>query len=78
MIDTLQVALAQANCAITIAHDGQEVCTYMHARQPQLLVLDRQLPLMNGLEVCSIIRKTLRYQSFLLLVTHHLMSGLKR
>ena len=55
--DTLQLELAQAGFSVVITHTGQEAFAIVQEHHPHLLVLDRQLPLISGLELCRIIRK---------------------
>lgn len=56
-------------CAI--AHDGEEGLRQFQYRQPDLILLDLNLPKMGGLEVCTHIRqsKTVKKDPFIIMIT---------
>ncbi len=50
--------LEQAGFAVTIAEDGREALAAFRREQPDLLVLDLNLPGMDGLDVCRAVRRS--------------------
>ncbi|MSQ26812.1 MAG: response regulator transcription factor [Dehalococcoidia bacterium] len=54
---TLHYRLTQEGYRATIATDGQQALELARSMRPDLLLLDLMLPVMDGLEVCRILRK---------------------
>ena len=54
--DVLVYNLEQAAYRVTVARDGQDGLQQAQVLQPDLIVLDLMLPVMDGLEVCKSIR----------------------
>ena len=52
----LRQALSEAGYTVTVAHDGASGLHLAQATDFDLIVLDRLLPQMNGLELCRILR----------------------
>lgn len=56
--DVIGFALEKAGMQVRYAHDGQQALQQFHHAKPDLMVLDINMPEMDGLEVCREIRKT--------------------
>jgi len=57
LVRVLRGYLEQAGYRVTSAHNGSEALTQFQARRPDLVVLDLNLPGMDGFEVARAIRK---------------------
>src|SRR4051812_21504676 len=55
-IDMLQPTLADAGFTVLIARDGQQAITLVREQHPDLLVIERQLPDIDGFELCRLLR----------------------
>jgi DNA-binding response OmpR family regulator len=55
--ELLQIYLEKEGYQVVVAADGAAALEAFRRRQPQLLVLDLNLPVMDGLEVCRRIRR---------------------
>jgi two-component system response regulator MprA len=55
----LQPSLEHAGFAVRVAADGQQAVALGRQQRPDLLVLDRHLPVMDGLELCRLLRAEL-------------------
>ena len=56
--DVIGFALEKAGMHVRYAHDGQQALQQFQQSKPDLIVLDINMPEMDGLEVCREIRKT--------------------
>ncbi|WP_020558295.1 response regulator transcription factor [Thiofilum flexile] len=56
--DVIGFALEKAGMQVHYAHDGQQALQKFQHTSPDLIVLDINMPEMDGLEVCREIRKT--------------------
>ena len=56
--DLLQMYLEKEGYAVTVAHDGGQGLTKFRAIQPDLVLLDVMMPVMDGWAVCKAIRET--------------------
>ncbi len=54
--DVLTYNLEQAGYKVSIARDGQDALNQAETKQPDLIVLDLMLPVLDGLEVCRRLR----------------------
>ena len=54
--DLLQMYLEKEGYAVTVAGDGSQGLTKFRTIQPDLVLLDVMMPIMNGWEVCKAIR----------------------
>lgn len=64
--------LRAAGYRVALAHDGQQALEALRRNGHQLVVSDRSMPVMNGLELCRAIRTAdlPRYVYFILLTSH--------
>lgn len=53
----LSYSLRKEGYDVTVARDGAEALNLFRLNKPDLVLLDIMLPVMNGLEVCRILRK---------------------
>lgn len=56
LADVLKYNLAAAGYEVHVAYDGQDGLLQAQLKQPDLIVLDLMLPIIDGLEVCRRIR----------------------
>ncbi len=56
--ELLNLYLANAGFSLLFAHDGSSALNMQKAHQIDLILLDVMLPVINGWEVCKIIRRT--------------------
>ncbi|MBK8452831.1 MAG: response regulator transcription factor [Thiofilum sp.] len=56
--DVISFALEKAGMQVRYAHDGQQALQQFQQAKPDLIVLDINMPEMDGLAVCREIRKT--------------------
>ncbi len=56
----IAAALEAAGFEVVEAADGREALAYFHRDKPDLLILDVNMPLVNGFDVCSSLRSTIR------------------
>jgi DNA-binding response OmpR family regulator len=60
-IDTaafLQMELEDAGYEVEIARDGQQGAVKIRQAAPDLVILDREMPVMNGIELCKYLRRS--------------------
>ena len=58
--EALQYNLEKEGYAVLPAKDGGEALELARSRRPDLMLLDLMLPVMNGLEVCRILRSEMK------------------
>lgn len=56
LADVVAFTLRRAGMEVALAHDGRQALDLFAADPPDLIVLDWNLPLINGLEVCTRVR----------------------
>ena len=56
LAEVLQYNLEQNGCQVFCAHDGQDGLNQARLHLPQLIVLDVMIPVLDGLEVCKLLR----------------------
>ena len=61
--EVLTYNLEREGFEVTVASDGQEGLQRVQSLQPDLVILDLMLPLIDGLEVCRQIRSNVRTQA---------------
>jgi two-component system phosphate regulon response regulator PhoB len=52
----LQVTLQQIQCTAILAEDGETALSLVHEQQPDAVLLDVNLPGLDGIQVCRAIR----------------------
>jgi DNA-binding response OmpR family regulator len=57
IVDVLVYNLERANYEVLVARDGEEALAVARREQPDLIILDLMLPLLDGLEVCRALRR---------------------
>lgn len=58
IIDPLSLYLKQANCEVQVAENGSDALVIFGAYHPDLIILDLNLPVLDGFSVCERIRET--------------------
>jgi DNA-binding response OmpR family regulator len=58
--ELLRLYLEREGYAVLLAHDGRAALELARQRSPDLLVLDLMLPMVDGLDVCRILRAETR------------------
>ena len=54
----LEARLSSQGYSVVVAHDGKEGLSKVQSEKPNLVVLDVGLPLLNGVELCDLIKKS--------------------
>ncbi len=57
LVATLKYNLEREGYRVVTAADGEQALTAARAERPELIILDLMLPVMDGLEVCRILRR---------------------
>ena len=57
LVNVLKAYLEQAGFAVVTASDGQQALTVFRHEKPALVLLDLNLPVLDGLDVCRALRK---------------------
>jgi len=58
ILEIISFALGKTGMRVTLAQDGRQALEAFTAQTPDLMVLDINMPEMDGLEVCRVIRRT--------------------
>jgi two-component system OmpR family response regulator len=58
ILEIISFALGKAGMRVTLARDGRQALEAFTSQMPDLMVLDINMPEMDGLEVCRVIRRT--------------------
>lgn len=53
----MQAALEQAGFEVVLASDGEEAIQLFNTSTPDMVMLDVEMPKMNGYQVCTYLRK---------------------
>ena len=57
ILDLIRFHLTRAGCEVVTATSGREALETIHARRPDLLLLDLMLPDIDGFAICEILRR---------------------
>ena len=57
--DVMKLSLSEENYEVFEAENGEEALKMIQTKKPDLLLLDYQMPILNGHEVCRLIKKDL-------------------
>jgi two-component system, OmpR family, response regulator len=60
LVATLRYNLEREGYRVVTAADGEAALTQARAARPDLLILDLMLPILDGLEVCRIVRREMK------------------
>lgn len=55
--DILKITLSEGNYEVNEAKNGEEALEAIHTRAPDLVLLDYKMPILDGREVCRLIKK---------------------
>ena len=67
-VELLEAYLAEVDCDIAIAFDGQEALDKVASFQPDLILLDIMMPKLNGFEVCKQLKETPETRQIMILM----------
>lgn len=66
--ELLEAYLAEVDCQIEIAYDGQETVDKIASFQPDLILLDIMMPKFSGFEICKQIKEDATSRSIMVLM----------
>ncbi len=66
--ELLDAYLAEVDCEIDFAYDGQEALEKVNAFNPDLILLDVMMPKLNGFEVCEKLKSDADKRSIMILM----------
>lgn len=64
----LELALRQAGFQVTLASDGEEALERLQTMQPDVVISDVMMPLMDGVQFFNTIRERLQYSGIPIIV----------
>jgi CheY-like chemotaxis protein len=64
----LELILSSGGHEITLLNDGREALAYLKTNTPELIVIDVNMPVLDGIEVCSRIKKLPRFKKIPVIV----------
>jgi CheY-like chemotaxis protein len=64
----LELILSSGGHEITLLNDGREALAYLKINTPNLIVIDVNMPVLDGIEVCSRIKKLPRFKKIPVIV----------
>lgn len=64
----LELILSSGGHEITLLNDGREALAYLKTNTPDLIVIDVNMPILDGIEVCSRIKKLPRFKKIPVIV----------
>ncbi len=67
-VELLEAYLANLDCEIDVARDGQETLAKVESFQPDLILLDIMMPKLSGFEVCQQIKQDPRTRNIMILM----------
>jgi CheY-like chemotaxis protein len=59
----LELILSSGGHEITLLNDGREALAYLKTHTPDLIVIDVNMPVLDGIEVCSRVKKLPRFRN---------------
>lgn len=65
----LEILLTAAGYRVVTMEDGLEVITYLAEHHPDLIILDVNMPYMNGFEVCEVCKARLAHTPVIVLTS---------
>jgi len=66
--ELLEAYLAEVDCRVEIAYDGQETLDKIATFQPDLILLDIMMPKFNGFEICKKIKEDAKARRIMILM----------
>ncbi len=66
--ELLEAYLAEIDCDVAVAVDGQDTLDKVAAFQPDVILLDIMMPKLNGFEVCKKIKEDLETRRIMVLM----------
>lgn len=57
--DVIKLSLAEENYEVLEAENGEEALKHIQTKKPDLVLADYQMPILNGRELCSLVKKDL-------------------
>lgn len=66
--ELLEAYLAQLDCDVEIAEDGQETMDLVESFKPDLVLLDVMMPKLSGFEICQKVKSNPETQSIMILM----------
>lgn len=64
----LELILSSGGHEVTLLNDGREALAYLKTNTPELIVIDVNMPVLDGIEVCSRIKKLPRFKNIPVIV----------
>jgi CheY-like chemotaxis protein len=64
----LELILSSGGHEVTLLNDGREALAYLKTNTPNLIVIDVNMPVLDGIEVCSRIKKLPRFKNIPVIV----------
>jgi CheY-like chemotaxis protein len=64
----LELILSSGGHEVTLLNDGREALAYLKTNTPDLIVIDVNMPILDGIEVCSRIKKLPRFKDIPVIV----------
>jgi CheY-like chemotaxis protein len=74
----LELILSSGGHEITLLNDGREALAYLKTNTPDLIVIDVNMPVLDGIEVCSRIKKLPRFKKIPVIVLTSMNDALTR
>ncbi|MGE5544782.1 MAG: winged helix-turn-helix domain-containing protein [Bacillota bacterium] len=63
IVELVKFNLEKEGFQVIVAHDGMTAIRMIEEEAPDLVILDIMLPIMDGMEVCRMLRQTSRYRN---------------
>lgn len=59
----LELILSSGGHEVTLLNDGREALAYLKTHTPDLIVIDVNMPVLDGIEVCARVKKLPRFRN---------------